>query len=106
MPAMIWLFVNASVNKHDHLQSNGYIITHAHPFTKTPSESGPVKSHHHSDSELLFLSIISDPATTVITFFFLVFTCCALPLIFNLGLYNSLPVKEYYQVHHYHAPPF
>ena len=46
--------VNKSVNIHSHLLADGNVVTHAHPYNKT-NDSKPIKSHHHTKSELLFL---------------------------------------------------
>ena len=97
--------MNASVNRHINFLADGYIISHAHPFSKTPSDSGPVKSHHHSESELLLYNLISDPITSVVLFCSLMLIYIAIPQIFSLGFNHPLLVKDCYQVHHYHAPP-
>ena len=86
MPAVVWLFVNATVNRHSHLLAGGYIISHAHPFPKVPLDSGPDKSHQHSEKELFFLSLISDPVTSAITFSILTFMFGTSPRVFNLIL--------------------
>ena len=106
MPAVIWLFVNATVNRHSHLLAGGYIITHAHPFDRIPADQGPYKSHDHSEKGLFFLSLISDPAAPLATIAVFSFLCALTRRIFKMNLYYPLPFKEYYQVHNYHAPPF
>ena len=40
---------------HSHIQANGVIVIHAHPFNKS-TDNGPIKSHHHSNSDLYWIS--------------------------------------------------
>ena len=72
LPGLLWLFINATVNKHNHYLSGDYIISHAHPYDKTPSNPTPFGSHHHSGAELFLLSFVSDPLTTTSIVFLLV----------------------------------
>ncbi len=46
------LQVNKSVFYHAHKLSDGRIIQHAHPFSRT-NDSEPIKKHHHSQMEFL-----------------------------------------------------
>lgn len=48
------LTFNQSVNIHTHKLDDGTIVSHAHPYNKT-SDSDPIKSHHHTLTELLIL---------------------------------------------------
>ena len=105
LPAVIWLFLNSAVNQHSHRVSEGYIISHAHPYKTSPSDSGPVKSHHHSKAEFLLLSLINNPVSSATGLFLLTLFLVNLPRLFNFLNKQSLPVKDNYQVHHYHAPP-
>ena len=59
-PAICWLFINNSINRHSHQLKSGYIIYHAHPYQKENTNNSPFQSHHHSDFELLFLDLISN----------------------------------------------
>lgn len=45
--------INQSAFIHTHRLEGNRILIHAHPFHKE-KDSGPVKSHHHSQSEILF----------------------------------------------------
>ena len=105
LPAVIWLFLNASVNQHIHVLQNGNIISHAHPYEKTSSGSFPSETHHHTKSQLYWLSFISDPASQVITLFFLGLFYNTVFRILKIRYSHPEPVREYYQVNNYHAPP-
>lgn len=60
--AMLAAMVNAVVNRHAHRLSDGRLIWHAHPYKPQPKEtSSPVKSHGHSDHELLLLDLLTNP---------------------------------------------
>lgn len=49
------LIANKAIFLHAHKLSNGVVIEHAHPFDKS-NDSGPYKSHHHSNAEFSLLS--------------------------------------------------
>lgn len=56
--AIVGLIVfNKIFNTHTHIQADGVITTHAHPFDKT-TENKPFKSHQHSSLELIALDTI------------------------------------------------
>ena len=105
LPAVIWLFINATVNRHNHYLSGGYIISHAHPNDTTPSNPDPLNSHHHNGLELFLLSLVSDPITTTAIVFLLVLFLLALMLMFRPHYEVMVPVRRLYQVRNYHAPP-
>ena len=105
LPAVQWLFINATVNKHNHHLSGGYLISHAHPYDKTPSDPDPVDSHHHNGLEIFLLSLVSDPLTTSSIVFLLVLFLLALMLIHKPPSEVLVPVRRLYQVRNYHAPP-
>ncbi len=65
-PAICWLFINNSINRHFHQLQSGQIITHAHPYQKEKSDSSPFQSHHHSDFELLILDLVSNLVVIII----------------------------------------
>ena len=50
--------LNSFFYTHSHQLADGTIITHAHPFD-TNSDTDPIKAHEHSESELVFLAILS-----------------------------------------------
>jgi len=105
LPAVLWLFINATVNKHNHYLSGGYIISHAHPYDKTPSNPDPLSSHHHNGLELFLLSLVSDPMTTTSIVFLLVLFLLAIMLMFKPTHEVMVPVRNLYQVRNYRAPP-
>ena len=105
LPAVLWLFINATVNKHNHYLSGGYLISHAHPYDKTPLDSDPLSSHHHNGLELFLLSLVSDPLTTTSIVFLLVLFLLAIMLISRPRYDIVVPIKSLYQVRNYHAPP-
>lgn len=47
---MAAMLVNKAVYIHVHVLPNGTLITHAHPFNKTP-DSSQAQKHHHSSLE-------------------------------------------------------
>ena len=48
------LTINNAMFLHSHILDNGNFVTHAHPYDKS-NDSAPIKSHHHSKTELIFL---------------------------------------------------
>ncbi len=48
------LILNIILFMHLHLLSNGEIIVHAHPFSKTQQSENPLQHHQHSKGEILF----------------------------------------------------
>jgi len=55
LPALMWLFTNAVVNNHIHIQQDGSVAQHAHPFKKA-DDSSPYAKHKHSKAEYLLFS--------------------------------------------------
>ena len=105
LAAVLWLFVNATVNRHTHHTSDGFIISHAHPYDKDRAGLPDSQSHDHSQTELILLNLFSNPFAPLVLFMvlnFITFLIRQLPV--DNRDYNS-PVPELYQVHHYHAPP-
>lgn len=68
LPAVLALFLNASLNKHRHVLPNGQVIEHAHPFQSDSSQS-PYQKHSHTRFEFVFLSQISHPDVLVVLVF-------------------------------------
>ncbi len=46
---------NKVIYLHTHINNLGKIVTHSHPYNKS-SDNQPVKSHHHSNAAIAFLS--------------------------------------------------
>jgi hypothetical protein len=54
-----WVTYNVTVNTHYHLDSNGMLVKHAHPYES--SEHSPMNpTHTHSTEEMLLLVLITD----------------------------------------------
>ncbi len=51
------LIVNKSIYLHTHKLTDGSVISHAHPYNKSGDDK-PFKSHHHTDTQLLFFQSI------------------------------------------------
>ena len=49
------LIINNVMFLHSHKSVNGNIVIHAHPYNKS-NDSAPFKSHHHSKTELIYLT--------------------------------------------------
>jgi len=49
------LIINNVMFLHSHKLVNGNIVIHAHPYNKS-NDSAPFKSHHHSKTELIYLT--------------------------------------------------
>jgi hypothetical protein len=97
LPAMVWLFANTIVNRHIHVLSDGYIVSHAHPFN-TP--------HQHTKKELFLLDlfyIIVFSSITILVIRSFLSTC---PLFIRFRVNHQVPARKHYHVYHYHAPPF
>ncbi len=65
------LIVNKSIYLHTHKLADGTVVLHAHPYNKS-GDSKPFKSHHHSDTQLLFfqsIKILFFTAFTALFFF-------------------------------------
>lgn len=105
LPAVIWLFYNTTVNRHIHVFSDGYVISHSHPFVKNQAETDPSKTHHHTDKELMLLSLFSDSVVPIITLLFLIPSIQSYPRTISFQVTSQEPVRKYFQVHNYHAPP-
>lgn len=104
LPAIIWLFTNATINSHTHILHNGIKISHAHPYDKDKSEPIQYPGHNHTKDELILLDLISHPLTL------LTFTAVTFVLSYRSEI-PSLPytvqnfIREHYYVLNYHAPP-
>jgi 4-amino-4-deoxy-L-arabinose transferase-like glycosyltransferase len=106
LPALVWLFYNTTVNRHVHVLADGTVILQSHPFEKKSSSSDPLNAHHHSEKELMLLSLFSDSLISVITFLILrpFLGACFQFIVADPN--HGAPARKYFQVHHYHAPPF
>ena len=105
LPAVIWIFVNATIDRHTHYTYGGFYLTHAHPYDKTSNDSDTGRSHHHSDNEFLLLNFFADPLATVILGFFFSFFLYAFTLFLTQIQNYPQPLRQFYQILNYHAPP-
>ncbi len=105
IPAICLLLINSSINSHLHQLTNGFLVSHAHPFEKANQGATPFQSHKHTESEFLFLDLI----TNVVLIITVLFALLALFLLQQQSikriLYSCSTIKEYYFVRNYHAPP-
>ena len=88
------MFINSTVNKHSHLLLNGQVIEHAHPFN-SENDAAPFKNHNHTNSELILLSLISNPICLILLLTpFLFF----LPKVYKLKktYYKEVLIQESY----------
>jgi len=106
LPALGWLFSNSIVNRHVHVLSDGYIVSHAHPFKTPEAGSKDLNPHQHTTKELLLLDlfytiIFSSIAVLVVKSF--LNACPQLP---GCLMRHHVPARKHFHVYHYHAPPF
>jgi len=100
----MWLFTNALINTHYHYLADGQVISHAHPYDKKANQGTPFQSHKHTDTQLIFLSIL-DKTDAVVSGFFILCPLAQGIIENNNFIPAEAPVQICYQVHHYHAPP-
>ena len=105
LPAMLWLFLNTTLNRHSHVLADGYIITHSHPFKKNQDSSSPLDNHKHTTRELLLFGLFSEIIFSIVTFLFLEPRFQELPQVLRVRMTHPMPVKKLFYVYHYHAPP-
>jgi hypothetical protein len=105
LPAFLWLLTNSTLNMHSHLTPVGTVISHAHPFQKNQAEPAPIQGHHHTPGELWLLDLFSILLFSLVTAATIQLISKDLPLTPKERAVHKVPVKEYYQVYHYHAPP-
>jgi len=108
LPALSWLFFNSIYYRHLHQLSTGIIISHAHPYEKTTTNTpdSPFASHNHSDEEFFLYDTISN---TILHFLFAFFGLLLL-ILFNVKkLKNHFQQKIYSQeaflLQYYRGPP-
>jgi len=106
LPTVMWLFFNANTFRHIHMVADGYVITHAHPFKEIPSNPGPDETHQHSRKEFMLLSLISNITTVLLLLFFTKSSLNTNPQLVRFRTNYPEPTRKYYQVYHYHGPPF
>jgi hypothetical protein len=106
LPAVVWLFTNSVVNRHVHVLSEGYIVTHAHPFAKQQTDSKDPNPHQHNKNELFLLNLFDTYIYSSISVLVLKSFLNACPQLLRFRVSHQVPVRKHFQVYHYHAPPF
>lgn len=102
----MWLSINVTLNRHIHVLSDGYVITHSHPFEKNQAASDPLQTHKHTKKELLLLGLFSEIVFSVFALLILRPYLHTHPQVLSPQFPNRILFWKRYQVHHYHAPPF
>jgi len=106
LPATVWLFYNTTVNRHIHVLSNGYVISHSHPFEKPPGDREDPNPHHHTKKELFLLDLFYMLIYSSITILAVRSFLEACPKLLRFRISHFVPARKYFLVYHYHAPPF
>ena len=105
LPAVLWLFTNASVNMHVHRLSDGTYISHSHPYNKQNPVRGIATGHHHSEKQYQLLQVMSIPATivvlTIVFFFYLQLEHSGL----KFNVIKLKAKREHYGILSYRGPP-
>ena len=105
LPAVVWLFFNTTVNRHIHVLSDGYVISHSHPIAKTQAGSNPLNTHQHTKKEVLLLSLFSGFVFSIISLLVVRPFLHTYPQIVRFRYGHYEPARKYFCVYHYHAPP-
>ena len=105
LPAVLWLFINATVNRHVHTISEDNIISHSHPYDKSAAGHGPVSSHQHSKSDYLLLQLISLTGTVELIIFSICFSLYFSAGYLKANIRQTRPVKEFFGILSYRGPP-
>lgn len=106
--AVLWLFFNATVNRHVHMLSDGYVISHAHPIVEKETAPGEstAKTHKHSEKELMLLSLFTGLVFTFLVILVLRPFLYEFPQKLRIQSCHQPVVRKHFQVFHYHAPPY
>lgn len=104
---LLFVLFNYSVfsNLHLHYLGNNYYIVHAHPFDKSHNKNSPIKTHQHSNIELLILSLLSIIELIVILLGIFIFLEKSS---IYLNRYNKsiIPITTNYTLPVLRGPPF
>jgi len=75
--SLLWSNYNFYFNTHFHVDENGRIILHSHPFSKN-SSSKDLPNHHHNKNEFIALHLLhrifSNTYFLIVTIFFFILT--------------------------------
>lgn len=86
IPLVLALFFNQSVNRHYHVQQNGMVMEHAHPYKSAKTPGTPFQNHQHSDFEILVLAQLWVVSTLLVVFY-------VLSLLIQTGPQRKLEVR-------------
>ena len=95
------LIINNVMFLHSHKLDNGNFVTHAHPYDKS-NDSAPIKSHHHSKTELIFLENLQ------LLFIFILISFIALDVAKKksyVAIIRVFYTQDYEILHFGRAPP-
>ena len=106
LPVVVWLFFNTTANRHIHVLSHGYVISHSHSFVKNQADSKDSNPHQHTKKELMLLSLFSGVIFSILSLLVIRPYLQACPQRLRLKVAHQEPCRKYFQVYHYHAPPF
>ena len=106
LPGVVWLFHNTIVNRHIHVLSDGYVLSHAHPINNTPGDWKDLNTHQHSRKQIMLLDLFYMIIISGISILVLRSFLRAFHQIIKFQVHHHVPAREHFQVYHYHAPPF
>ena len=105
LPVLLLVFINSSLNRHIHKLSSGQLVSHAHPVFYKDQAGTTDSSHQHTKKELFIFELFSN-ILFLLTGLLLIGIIAFPGLNTELLFYNKArPVKEYYYLLNYHAPP-
>ncbi|MBU0765248.1 MAG: hypothetical protein KJ607_10485 [Bacteroidetes bacterium] len=99
------LSFNSIINIHTHRLSSGEVIIHSHPYNHAKEEGAPYKPHRHTKTELLVISMISNPVFLVAFILSLTGVVVSTKKNLCLLLLIGFPTSKYYCSLHYRGPP-
>jgi len=105
LPAVMWLFINASINIHIHQLSDGTYISHSHPYNKNAANKGSGAAHQHSKKQYQLLQMMSLPDTVSITAFLICFSMLLECKHLKLSPVTIKTKSEFYGILTYRGPP-
>ena len=106
LPGVVWLLHNNIVNRHIHILSDGYVVSHSHPFDKSRGDWKDPNPHQHTRKELLLLDLFYMIIFSSLSVLVLKSFLEACPQIIRFRVNHHVPPRKYFHVYHYHAPPF
>jgi hypothetical protein len=95
---------NTTINRHFHRLSSGYIISHAHPFSKG-NAGNPFQDHHHTTSELIILDQISHTVFWIYLFILLLSSVLFTFTTKDIPFFIVFKNPDLYFLKNYRAPP-